>query len=154
MLAFYFNTEYKNDIILNYFLDWLEKNGKIKNSEAHIKFEKIEAEHPIQLEDIENKNEDTKDDNNKNNKDKKSKQTKRGRIDLFTKKDKNFLVIENKIKSKINGKKEDGYQLKLYKDKFSNTEDNFIGLIFVPNYNYYRIKSEEGYVNVEKKDIL
>ena len=79
----------------------------------------------------------------------------RGRMDLFASKDSKYLVIENKIKSGINGKKEEGFQLELYKNlikkKYTEfNEENLIGIVLVPNYNEETIKNEKGYDNVKE----
>ena len=140
MLAFYFNTKYKNTIILNEFLNWLKSKEEYKNKIKlnNVNFETIKKEIPIKLEQQTGK---------------RKKKEINGRMDLFAVKDNNILVIENKIKSKINGKKENGFQLKFYEDSIKDNYtdcNNFIGMVFVPNYNVEIIKNEEGYINVKE----
>lgn len=147
LLEYYFNVKYKKDIILNEFLSWLSINDKEfkERSKYHsnIKFSKILKEYEIEI-----KKDDRKDkEENQTNSEKISK----GRIDLFASKDDIYLVIENKIKSKINGKKENGYQLQFYKTAIEEDHVNskFIGIILVPNYNKELIENEEGYRDVK-----
>lgn len=126
MLKYFFNVRYEDGIVLNKFLEWIKdnKNIKIKKEiEENIKkygnlFKEIKKEEIIP----------------------------KGRIDLRAKSNNGVLVIENKIKSGINGKKENGLQLKTYREAHKN--EDFIGLVFVPDYNEEKIKNEEGYIDV------
>lgn len=92
-------------------------------------------------------------------------------IDLLIKGDKNVIVIENKIKSKINGLKHDiegtivQSQLGKYRDivqkMISNPDDSSYGkktyyFIFSPNYNNIdtqKIKDSKGYETIKYNDI-
>ena len=126
MLKKFFNAQYEDEIVLNKFLEWIKDNKNIKMKEkikSNIEkycnnFKEIRKEEIIQ----------------------------NGRIDLFAKNNNSVLVIENKIKSGINGKKKYGFQLKTYKEQYKNAD--FIGLVFVPDYNEEKIKNEEGYIDV------
>ncbi len=126
MLKYFFNVRYEDGIVLNKFLEWIKDNKNIKMNkeiEENIKkycnlFKEIRKEEFIP----------------------------KGRIDLFAKSNNGVLVIENKIKSGINGKKEYGFQLKTYKKAYKGAD--FIGLVFVPDYNEEKIKNEEGYMDV------
>lgn len=126
MLKYFFNVRYEDGIILNKFLEWIKDNKNIKmNKEIkeNIKkycnlFKEIRKEEIIP----------------------------KGRIDLCAKSNNGVLVIENKIKSGINGKKKNGFQLKTYRDAYKGTD--FIGLVFVPDYNKEKVKNEEGYIDV------
>ncbi len=151
MLEFYFNVKYKNegktDIILNKFLSWLSKNKKEFNCDSErFDFQEISKEFPIIIR--KNSKEEKKDEEeSKTN----SENISKGRMDFFASKDNTYLVIENKIKSKINGNEESGYQLNFYKNAIeaNYTNPKFIGIIFVPNYNEEIIKNEEGYKKVQ-----
>lgn len=96
------------DIILNEFLRWLNTNDKEfkekSNYDSIVKFTEILKEYEIQTKKTEEEENITNTEN-----------ILKGRIDLFSSKDDMYLVIENKIKSKINGRQENGYQLKFYK---------------------------------------
>ena len=151
LLFYYFNTKYKNenktDIILNKFLSWLSENKKEFNCDSKkFDFYEILKEYTITIKE-KGKEEKKDEQENKTN----SENISKGRIDLFASKDNTYLVIENKIKSKINGKKENGYQLSFYKDAIETnyTNPKFIGIILVPNYNEEIIKNEEGYKNAQ-----
>ena len=151
MLEFYFNVKYKNegktDIILNKFLSWLSKNKKEFNCDSEkFDFHEISKEFPI----IIRKNSKEEKEDEKGSKTN-SESISKGRMDFFASKDNTYLVIENKIKSKINGNEETGYQLNFYKNAIeaNYTNPKFIGIIFVPNYNEEIIKNEEGYKNVQ-----
>ena len=158
MFAFYFNIKYKDKnnketIILNKFLKWLEENGKInKKSAVDLEFKEILKEFSIT---VKNTNESRKDKSNNEKVENEEENVLRGRMDLFASKDSKYLVIENKIKSRINGKKEEGFQLELYKNlikkKYTEfNEENLIGIVLVPNYNEETIKNEKGYDNVKE----
>ena len=134
MLKYYFEKEN----VFNDFINEIEKKKKI-NMEKNIK---VNREMYVV----------TSNDDSKN--------TKRGRIDLFIEdeKNKNVIVIENKIESGIHGKAyEDGKtkksQLEVYYDwvnDFKEDDDkekkyekyNKIFLIFVPNYRRTEIEHE------------
>ena len=135
------------DIILNEFLRWLNANDKEfkekSNYDSNVKFTEILKEYELQNKKIEEEDEKENITNTEN--------ILKGRIDLFSSKDDVYLVIENKIKSKINGRKENGYQLKFYKsaikEKYKNSK--FMGIILVPNYNKDLIENEAGYRDVQ-----
>lgn len=71
----------------------------------------------------------------------------RGRIDLLLENDEHLIVIENKIKSALNGLYEDGEEIKTQLDKYENfakfykKENEFVKnaqtsiVVFTPNYN-------------------
>ena len=71
----------------------------------------------------------------------------RGRIDLLLENEKHLIVIENKIKSALNGLYEDGDEIKTQLDKYENfakfyKEENEVIknaktsiVVFTPNYN-------------------
>lgn len=126
MLKNFFNVQYEEGIVLNKFLEWIKDNKNIKiKKEIKSNIEKyFNSFKEIRKEEI----------------------IPNGRIDLFAKNNNSVLVIENKIKSGINGKKEYGFQLKTYKEQYKDA--NFIGLVFVPDYNEEKIKNEEGYIDV------
>ena len=158
MFAFYFNIKYKDKnnketIILNKFLKWLEENGKInKKSAVDLEFKEILKEFSIT---VKNTNKSRKNECNDEEIENEEENILRGRMDLFASKDSKYLVIENKIKSRINGKKEEGFQLELYKNlikkKYTEfNEENLIGIVLVPNYNEETIKNEKGYDNVKE----
>lgn len=126
MLKKFFNAQYEDEIVLNKFLEWIKDNKNIKMKE---KIKSNIEKYCNNFKEI-----------------RKEKIIKNGRIDLFAKNNNSVLVIENKIKSGINGKKEYGFQLKTYKEQYKNAD--FIGLVFVPDYNEEKIKNEEGYIEV------
>lgn len=158
LLAYYFNVKYKEnekeetDIILNKFLNWLsttDKKFKEKYTyDSNVKFSEISNEHEIAIKKNKKKDEEKSLTNSEN--------ISKGRIDLFASKDDIYLVIENKIKSKINGKQENGYQLKFYKSAIEKkyTNSKFIGIILVPDYSKELIKNEKGYKDVENDYII
>jgi len=68
-------------------------------------------------------------------------------IDLWIQDENNIIVIENKIKSGINGKNNEGTQLDKYynfaeKYKKTNNIDNAYYYVFAPNYNDISINNE------------
>jgi hypothetical protein len=85
-------------------------------------------------------------------------------IDLFIEVEKHIIVIENKIKSRINGKKEDGYsQLKKYIEKTQEyakqndiAEDHLHYYLLRPDYNnedYTTWDKEKKYTEIKYSDI-
>ena len=87
-------------------------------------------------------------------------------IDLWIEDDNNIFVIENKIRSGLNGIKDDGYsQLNKYQEytekRVSDPEDSTYGkashyYIFTPNYNHFDISKlnlVKPYIVVTYKDI-
>ena len=87
-------------------------------------------------------------------------------IDLWIEDDNNVFVIENKIKSGINGIKDDGYsQLNKYQEytekRISNPDDDAYGkishyYIFTPNYNHIdtsKYNLAKPYTIITYKDI-
>ena len=82
----------------------------------------------------------------------KSKFSQKGRMDLWAINDEVGLIIENKIKSGLNGKDKDGSQLQTYYNyaKKQNLKE-IIGLIFVPKYNINEIERDKDYIKLKDK---
>ena len=131
MLYYYFNAMYNGKILFNYFLDYLKNNFKGDNKKI---LEKINEE--FNVENIE-----------------KEKSIHEGRIDLYAKNNDINIVIENKINSMINGKEELGKQLRVYNNYYENiNSEDFLGIIFVPNYNEDKIYSDPGFSDKEIRE--
>lgn len=88
----------------------------------------------------------------------KEKRTRHGRIDIFAIEEKKAIIIENKIKSGLNGidKQEEKTQLQVYvkamKEEFNIDKENIFGLVFVPDYNKSIIEKEIR--ELEKVEII
>ena len=125
MLSYYFNVKYgeKQTIIFNLFLKWISKNDNIDISFKNIEdYDEVVQEKPL---------------------------PNHSRPDMIAKRQnsEDKIIIENKIKSGINGEQ----LLEYYKQEQKENKGNFKGLIFVPDYNVKQIKNDERYKEVSDK---
>lgn len=138
MLAYYFGLSYKEHLIFDEFLNYIiakhpeEGFNNIKN----FNFNNVSQEKVLTMP------------NNSKKSKKKGVNRKGPRVDIFIEgEDDNKLpfniIIENKIKSGINGN-----QLSNYK-KFSDSENIKCGFIFVPDYNLGLIENDPKYSNIK-----